>query len=101
MAAGVTKPGDADTLADAKTCHALTDSLDPPDDLVAGDDRQLGVGKITIHHMKVGTAHRTGLHRQADLAWSGRGQGPLLTNQGRAHLVEDHRLHGPDLLSSY
>jgi hypothetical protein len=71
MAAGVAEPGDANTLADAKACHALTESIDPPNDLVAGDDRQLGIGKITIHHMKVGAAHGTGFHCQADLAGGG------------------------------
>jgi hypothetical protein len=71
MAASVTEPWDANTLANAKACHAVAQRLDPPDDLVAGDDGQLGVGKITLHHMKVGAAHGTGFHRQADLAGGG------------------------------
>jgi hypothetical protein len=69
MTAGVAEPGNADTLADAQACHATAEGIDTPDDLVAGDNGQLGVREITVHHVKIGAADRAGLHHQADLAW--------------------------------
>jgi hypothetical protein len=46
-------------------------SVDPADDLVAGNDRYLRSGKLTVGDMKICSAHAAGCHGQPDLsgAW--------------------------------
>ena len=66
----MTQPRDADPLAHPQSLDALSDRIDPADDLVSGDDRQLRVGQFAIDDMEIGSADAARRHLEADLPWS-------------------------------
>ena len=61
MAAGVAQPGYADPVPGAeRDCRAACLD-DGADDLMAGDEGQLRMGQLAVHHVKVGTADAAGV----------------------------------------
>jgi hypothetical protein len=70
-ATGVAEPRNADTLANAQALDSGTDRVDSAYDLVARDNRNVGVGQFAVDDMKVGTANTTGTHLDSYLARSG------------------------------
>ncbi len=60
-----TKPtaasGYADPLADRRAGHAVAERVDPSDNVVAWNDRDVGMGQFPIHHMpdRCGTPGKT------------------------------------------
>ena len=59
-AAGVAEPRNADTLADVQVLDACADGIDPANDLMARDDRNLRVGQFAIDDMQIGAADAAG-----------------------------------------
>ena len=93
-AAGTAEPGHADARTDRRGGYAGPMGRDPPDDLVPGHDRQLGVRQIAVDHVEIGAAHPAGLDLDQDFSRARRRHRPLTHHQGRAGPVENHRTHG-------
>src|SRR5215210_2591973 len=89
----VAEPGDADPVPRREAPDACADPLHRADDLVAGDQGQLRVGELAVHHVQVRPAHRAGVDPDHDPL------GPRFRlrhpggAQGAARRVEDHRAH--------
>src|SRR5438309_283482 len=81
------QPAHADALArrkildikplDIKTVDSRTKRPHPPDDLVAGHDRQLRIGQLAIDHMQIGSADAAGRDLHQDFAGARRRNRPL------------------------
>ncbi len=67
---------------------------DLADDLVAGDQRQLGVRQFAVDDVQVGPADGAGLDPHQHLARAGGRVGDLRRAQRPAGGVEDHGEHG-------
>src|SRR5206468_7138358 len=93
--AGPAQPRDADALPPREPVHARADALDRADDLVAQDERQLGMRQLAVEHMQVGAAHATCLHGDKHLARAGLGGrgGAGAEPKGPTRRVEQHRSH--------
>jgi len=92
-AAGVPQPGNADPLARLEAGHALAQGIDPPDDLVAGNDRQWRLRQFAVDHVQIGAADATGQHPHADLARPRLRHRQLAQLQGLANLFQQHGTH--------
>ncbi len=92
-AVGVAQPRNPDPLAEPEALHARPERIDPTDDLVAGDDRQMGVWQIAVDHMQVGAAHPAGGDLHPNLAAAGLAIGEIGQDQGRSKRAENHSLH--------
>jgi hypothetical protein len=51
-AAGVAEPRNADTLEHVQVLNAGTDRIDPANDLVAGNNRDVAVGQFAVDDMQ-------------------------------------------------
>ena len=92
-AAGVAEPGDADPPADGERGGARAAGQHLAHDLVAGDQRQLGVRQLAVDDVQIGAADRAGLDPHQDLARAGDGVGEPGRAQRLARGVEDHGEH--------
>ena len=93
VAAGMAEPGHADARAELQT-DAVAGRLDPADDLVAGDDRQLRVRQFAVDDMQIGAADAAGLDPHADLPRARLGFGPLLHREPLVDSPQNHGAHG-------
>jgi hypothetical protein len=66
-ATGVAQPGDADALASVQIEDAGADRIDPADDFVTRDDRDLRVWQFAIDDMQVCSADTAGRDPHSDL----------------------------------
>ena len=73
----------------------LTDGVDPPDNLVAGHERQRGLAEIAIDDVQVGAAHAAGPDPDSQLPGAGLGHGQIDRPQRGPDALEDHRPHAP------
>ena len=96
MAAGVAEPRHADARAERRV-DAVADRLDPADDLVAGNDRQLRIGQFAVDDVQIGAADAAGLDAHADLAGARLGLGPFLDREPLAGPPVNHGAHGARL----
>ena len=88
------EPRDADPLPDRERRRARTAGQHLAHDLVARDQRQLGVGKLAVDDVKIGAADRAGLDPHQHLARAGNRIGELGRTQRPARRVEHHGEHG-------
>ena len=65
------EPRNADTLADVQVLDAGADRIDPANDLMARDNRNVRVGQFAVDDMQVGAADAAGTHLNPYLAWPG------------------------------
>ena len=63
------QPSDADSLADRPLTHADANLTDDPHGLVAGNEREHGVGQLTFDDVKIRPANPT--HSEANQDFSG------------------------------
>ncbi len=73
------------------------DRLDPADDLVTRDDRQLRIGQLAVDDVQVGAADAAGLDAQPDLPGAGIRIGPILEREPLAGPPQHHRAHAARL----
>ena len=85
------EPGDADAVAGDES---LSPTDRAADDLVAWNERQLGLGELSVHDVQVGAAHAAGRDCHEDLALGRLRIGQVGLAQRRARRVENHRTHG-------
>jgi len=52
-----TEPWNTHSVADGESFNTIGNLLDVPDDLVPGNQRQLGIGQFAIDHMKIRPAN--------------------------------------------
>jgi hypothetical protein len=65
----VAEPRDADALTHTEPLDTHPDRIDPTDDFVAGRDRHLRVGQLTIDDVQIRAAYAAGGHLHAYLTW--------------------------------
>src|SRR6266567_104934 len=70
-AAGISKPGDSDPVADPMRCDVAADKINAADNLVARNNRIFDGGKLGVDHMQIGPADPTGAHSDANLSLAG------------------------------
>ena len=73
--------------------HAGAQAIDPADDLVAGDDRQLGIWQLAVDDMEIRPADSTSFDPHADLTSLRRRVGKLLELQRASRSVKNHGAH--------
>ena len=93
-------PGDADPIAEPEGARPRAQRRDPPDDLMAQDDRQARRGHPALDLVQLGMADAAGLHVDQHLA-AGRGRIVELHHRERRGVVEQrsegvqgHGTHG-------
>src|SRR5439155_636435 len=91
LPAGGRQPADADAIACLEAVSLLAQSLDRPDDLVAGHKRQLRAGQFAVHNVKVRPTDAAGKDANEHLVGAGRGNLPLRCLQPAARGRQDHR----------
>jgi hypothetical protein len=67
-AAGVAEPRNADTLADVQVLDLYADDIDPANNLMARDNRNVRVGQLAVDDMQIGAADAAGAHLNPYLA---------------------------------
>jgi hypothetical protein len=77
--------------------HAGSDTFDPADDLVTRNDRQLGLGELTVDHVQIRPEHPAGGHLHQHLAEARRTFGHLHRAQRQSGPFQHHCLHDMDL----
>src|ERR1700687_1817931 len=92
-AAGISKPGYADAVADPVGCDVRPEKVDAADDFVAGNYRIFDAGQFGIDDVKFGPAHAACAYFDANLSFAGKGGGALLHAQRRARCRQNHRMH--------
>jgi hypothetical protein len=65
------EPWNANALTYAQPFDTNPDRIDPADDLMAGDDRYLRVGQLSINDVEVCAADAAGAHLHSNLARPG------------------------------
>ena len=68
FAARPSEPGNADPLAVLEVPGAFAGSLDLACNFVAGNQRQLGLSKLAVHHVQIGPSHSASAHFDEHLA---------------------------------
>ena len=63
------KPRDADPFAHLQALDAWPYTVNPPDDLVARDDRQDWVWQLAVNDVQVRPANAAGKDLDPDFAW--------------------------------
>ena len=91
--AGETKPRDADTCPDRRRLGIAPHSVDPPDDLVTGNDRKLRVGELAVNDVQIGAADAAGGNQHPDLPWAGLGIRHGGEHQRLARPPQQHGMH--------
>ncbi len=96
-AARVAKPGDADAVAFAEAGAVLrrlrTQPFHRANDLVAGHDRQPGLGQLAVDQVQVGPADAAGANAHDQIAWAGLGDVPLDRLERSARPLQHHCAH--------
>ena len=64
--AGMPKPWDANTRPENRRGEVIAYSVDNPDDLMPGNERQLGMRKFAVNNVKIGPANGASLDTHAD-----------------------------------
>jgi len=95
FAAAPAEPRHADPLAQGETLDALAQPGHPPDDLVAGHDRQSRVLELAVHNMEVGAAHAACGDLDQHLAPSGYRDRTVGGGKLPPRRLQHHRAHGP------
>ena len=80
---------------------ACTDRLDPTDDLMARDERQLRLGQLPVDDVEVRPAHAAGGDPQQHLARARNRVRQPGRAESAARLVEHHRTHGRTVGAGY
>ena len=70
-AAGMAKPRNADTLTHFQSLHTSPDRINPPDDLMPGNDRHHWIWQLAINNVEVRAADPASGHFHSNLAGSG------------------------------
>ncbi|OIQ69127.1 hypothetical protein GALL_492730 [mine drainage metagenome] len=83
-AAGVSKPGNADTVTDPVGGDVGPEKVDAANDFVTGDHGIFDVWQFGIDDVKVGPAHAACAYLDANLSFAGKGIRALLHLQRRA-----------------
>jgi hypothetical protein len=91
------QPRHADEVAGGRPLNAFADRDDGADDLMAGDQRELGLGQIAVEDVEVGPAHGAGAHVHEHLAGAGLGLGPVPKLERPPRGIEHLRAHAPML----
>ncbi len=97
--AGVTEPGYADALTHPQAFDTRSNCIDPTDDLVARDDRQMRIWQFAVHDMQVGATDAASRDLDANLARPRMPVGEIGPFQRRSEFPEHHCLHGGVLFS--
>ena len=92
--AGVPQPGNVDAYAGSRPRDAATKRIDDPDDLVAGNDRQLRIGQFAVDDAQIGPADRAGLDAHTNFTGAGMPVRLFLKHQRLPDCMQDHHLHG-------
>ena len=93
--AGVAEPRDADAATGRERGWRPTpQAIDLAHDLVAGDQRQLGMRQFAVDHVQIGPADGAGPDPHQNLARAGDRVGDLRRAQRPSGGVEDHGEHG-------
>jgi hypothetical protein len=93
-AAGMSQPGDAHSLPDAKGSHSGAGCCDLANDLVAGRHREDALGEVTVGHMQIGSADAAGANTDKHLIGVGIGDGEAGFDEGVFRCDDLHRRHG-------
>src|SRR5271169_4031517 len=93
MAASAAQPGNADAIAQGERADPRSKRLDPAHDLVARNDRQLGMGKLAVDDMQIGSANAASLDLDQDLSRAWLWIRQLLETQRGPRSVKNHGLH--------
>src|SRR5215216_551395 len=91
--AGVAEPRHANALPAREPTDAVANDGDAANDLVAGDDRQLGVRQLAVDDMQVGAADAARRNLDHNLAGGRRRHRPLPHHERAAGPLEDHCAH--------
>src|ERR1700732_2832941 len=70
--AGVSKPRDADAVADLVRGNVWAEQFDTADDFVAGNYRIFDAGQLGVDDVKVGPAYAASAHLDANLSVAGK-----------------------------
>ena len=93
MTAGMTEPGNADAFAEAEPADVGADRIDPPDNLMPGNDRHLRIWQFPVDDMEIGAADAAGAHAHANLSGARLWIGQILVGERGSDLVQDHGFH--------
>jgi hypothetical protein len=74
--------------------NAFAHVYDIAHNLVAENQRKLGLGEFIVHDMQIGSAHPAGQYPDKHLPRRRPGHGQLPLHQGFALLLQDHGFHG-------
>ena len=88
------KPGDAHAISHPRRLHRVPGRDDFSDNLVTGDEWQLGMGQLTVDDVQVGPAQGAGADLDEHLIVTGRGVWKGAFAKRAAGCVQDHRPHG-------
>jgi hypothetical protein len=99
------QPRYANPLADmqphVQRRHAGAHGVDPPDDFMARNDRQMRVRQFAVNHMQIGAANATRQHLYAHFARPRHAIRQVHPFQLLVMLPQDHRLHvAPSCMNS-
>jgi hypothetical protein len=93
MAAGPSKPGDADASAEDSGIDAITGGFGNSDNLMSGNDRQLGIGQFAIDQVEIRAANGASLDADADFTRTRCRQRPFFGHQRLPDRMQDHGFH--------
>jgi hypothetical protein len=87
------EPRDADAIAGCEGSDTGPHVDDSPDDLVAGHDRQLRVGKLTVDEVEIGAANRARADADQQLSGPRARDDEVGGLQGGPRSAQNHRVH--------
>ncbi len=94
---GVPQPGDADSVSDLETRRALSQPINPADDLMTGNDWPISPWQFTFDHMEIRPADRTDFNANAEFILLRDRVGNFVPLQrariDRRRTIEDHCMH--------
>ena len=93
MPAGVTQPRHAQSLPDGKSPGMFALGGNDAYDLMAGYQRQLGLGKFAVQYMQIGAAHAAGADLEQHIVGAAFWQRQLDESQGRSGCFQNHCAH--------
>jgi hypothetical protein len=93
IAARTAEPRDADAPARRQRGHTIAYRLDDAHDLVPRDQRQTGLGQVTINDMQIGSANRAGLDADPNLSRPRKLLGPRFGYERPANGSQHHCSH--------
>jgi hypothetical protein len=95
-AVGPSEPRDSDTLPDRKARRTFTELADPTHDLMAEDERELGIAQLAVDDVQIGSADRACSDIQKHLFMLRSRARQLGRSQRATGSAEAHRPHGRD-----